>query len=264
MSALGLNRFAQAYAVAVNDAGTRIADKPITCVDRLVHGLFEWGGGVSPQTSFRFVYPFVGGTAVAHSFNLADPTTGRINWVGTVTHNVNGITGDGVTGRGETGVTLAGSTGADACVAVGVYSRSASIGLLAEIGNFPAGGGVSNQIGIMCKWTDLANYSYNGMQMGFTPTNSQGLFSAFRTTSAIGFYSCQNGVIKVNDIVTALAAPANPLNPFMLLTRGDLYPSSRNLAFAFLSNTFPGVPAADQAGLYSVIQAFQTRLGRQV
>jgi len=48
------------------------------------------------------IYPFVGGNATAHSINLKSPGDFTITWNGTVTHDANGITGDGATGYGNT------------------------------------------------------------------------------------------------------------------------------------------------------------------
>lgn len=50
------------------------------------------------------IYPFVGGTATAHSQNLKSANF-TITWHGTVTHNENGITGDYSTGYGDSGYT---------------------------------------------------------------------------------------------------------------------------------------------------------------
>lgn len=51
-------------------------------------------------------YPFVGGTDVTHSrnlYNAADTDAAkRIVWSGTITHNTNGVQGNGVNGTGDT------------------------------------------------------------------------------------------------------------------------------------------------------------------
>ena len=52
-------------------------------------------------TNLHAVYPFIGGNSMAHSLNLASTNYG-ITWNGTVTHNANGVTGDGATGYGDT------------------------------------------------------------------------------------------------------------------------------------------------------------------
>lgn len=48
------------------------------------------------------LYPFVGGSSTSHSVNLKTPGTHNITWGGSVTHDSNGITGDGVSGYGNT------------------------------------------------------------------------------------------------------------------------------------------------------------------
>jgi len=48
------------------------------------------------------IYPFVGGNAQAHAQNLKSSNF-TITWFGAVTHDANGITGDGATGYGDTG-----------------------------------------------------------------------------------------------------------------------------------------------------------------
>lgn len=50
------------------------------------------------------VYPFVGRTADAHSYNIIDIKKYKISWTGSLTHNDYGMTGGG--GRGATGIPL--------------------------------------------------------------------------------------------------------------------------------------------------------------
>ena len=75
-------------------------------------------------TGMDAIYPFVGGNALAHSFNLRNPAKYQITWVGGVTHDSNGITGDGATGYGDTGFnpsTAGGNWIAKFCRARGVF-----------------------------------------------------------------------------------------------------------------------------------------------
>ena len=57
-------------------------------------------------TASLAAYPFVGGTDVTHSrnlYNAADTDAAkRIVWSGTITHNANGVQGNGVNGTGDT------------------------------------------------------------------------------------------------------------------------------------------------------------------
>jgi hypothetical protein len=268
MSALGINRFTQAFAVAISDAGERIASRPVAAVDRLAWRLFEWAGSKDLDVTFRFLYPFVGGTAVSHSFNLADPNTGRIEWEGVVVHSNLGIVGDGASGAGITNVALAGPLASDSFVMCGVYSRTANIGAFAEIGNFGAGGGII----IYCRHSTSGTPAIflNGNTQLNAPglPNSQGLFHSTRY-SAASFYCYRNGVSQTfNTVANPAVSPPAPFGILCNLGDGSrgLF-SNRNLAFAFLTNAVGVAPifqVSKQAELYTWIQGFQASMLRQV
>lgn len=56
--------------------------------------------------NMKAIYPLVGGTAASHKYNLKDPqdtdAAFRLSFLGTITHNANGATGDGTTGYADT------------------------------------------------------------------------------------------------------------------------------------------------------------------
>lgn len=205
-------------------------------------------------------YPFVGGAATPHSFNLVNPALYQITWSGTVTQDANGITGNGSTGYGDTG--LAGNVLGDNSIAWGVYSRTAA----AQTGNVLSSCPVSNlgahdmfprYSGAGVGYFDIGDIATSRLQV--TVTDGSGLFTASRTASnACAGY--RNG----SSIVTGSSAPAssNATDTFKLLC---LYSgtehSSRNLASAFIG---AGLSAAQVALFYTDEQAFQTALGRQV
>jgi hypothetical protein len=43
-------------------------------------------------SKMRVIYPFVGGTATFHKYNLKDPTLYPINWLGAISHGLTGVT----------------------------------------------------------------------------------------------------------------------------------------------------------------------------
>lgn len=93
----------------VQGGGTALSSNQIYYPDKAIRLIKIDGVGIDNLYVF---YPFVGGSASAHSFNLANSLY-TITWGGTVTHNANGITGDGATGYGDTGLaqSVIGSTG---------------------------------------------------------------------------------------------------------------------------------------------------------
>lgn len=74
----------------------------ISAIDTLVKSLKT----ASLWTKLIAFYPFVGGTATTHKFNLKDPrdldAAYRIVFAGGMTHNANGITGNSLNAYGDT------------------------------------------------------------------------------------------------------------------------------------------------------------------
>jgi hypothetical protein len=224
------------------------------------------------KETFRFLYPFVGGTAVAHGFNLADPASGRINWVGTVTHNANGITGDGVSGQGNTGLTMPSNAVADWLVWCGVYSRTSTSGNWEEIGNSPVTSATSPSrvIGILCRYTDGNMYAFNGpgdILASAPVANGQGLFSGLRNATT-GSYAFRNGALLATASGTTAPSLDDPMPQFVVLRGNPTRAGSpRNLAFAYLTNASTNAVlgnTAKQVELYGYVQNFENRQGRAV
>jgi hypothetical protein len=58
--------------------------------------------GYNVWTKMKVLYPFVGGDATKHSWNLKNTAQFQISWIGGVTHSSNGVQFGGVNGRGDT------------------------------------------------------------------------------------------------------------------------------------------------------------------
>ena len=275
MSAFGYTKYGVAFGVAVRDAGTRISDKLMEATDRLATALFELGTCKGIEVNYQFLYPFVGGTQVSHSFNLADPKSKRIQFEDdtTVTHNQFGIIGpgnvelfgfDGTIIDNETGA-MAPPTVAQCCCAYGIYCRS---GVSADEVDFMA-----NQItpvntahGIVCRratYGDMVFWNGVNSASGYivvATANPQGFYCSMRNTATPNTDAYKNGV-RVGGLTTGQAANTAKFYLF----RG----SSHNYAFCYLSRDFGvnGLPyssAALQAPMYAIVQKFQTWCGRQV
>ena len=263
MSAFGYTRYGQKFGVAVRDAGTRISDKLLEATDRLAAALFELGTCQGLEQNYTFLYPFVGGTQVAHSFNLADPAKNRILFEDdtTVTHNVSGITGPG-------NVQLFPFENAgDIYCSFGIYCRSGvsadQADMMANQANY---GGQNVAHGIVCRratygdtvyWSGINN---PGGYLVVANNNPQGFYTSMRQSSSGAHYAYKNGVN-----VASQGTGGQWGNPATFYLFGG---NSHNLAFCYLTKgeTSAGVPFTHEmnAGFYQIVQRFQTWCVRQV
>lgn len=203
---------------------------------------------------FNAIYPFVGGTASTHSFNLRNTAQYQITWSGGMTHNANGITGNGVNATGNTGLnnTVLNNNSAH----ISSYSRTNVDEQSIDMGS----GGFTGGIHHSPRWPGLGAF-YRAYFSG-TPTvantNSQGLYISTRTTStASKMY--KNGAAIITQSLVSFAQDSQ--NIFIGSYQGSNFFTSRNLAFATIGS---GLTDADASSMYTIVQAFQTTLGRQV
>ena len=199
--------------------------------------------GYSIWTKMKAVYPFVGGTATTHKFNLKNPldtnAAFRMVFSGGWTHNSNGITGNGVNTSGNTKLinnahltTTSGS--------FGFYLRNTQS---ANVYDFSTGGFFG-----IALYIDTRYYMYGGL------TSISGLPSpAFYGLSRVGgtHKGYRNGFVDMTSTSTAT------LNANELRFNTNL----RNYAFGYISD---GLTDAESANLYTAVQAFQTSLSRNV
>jgi hypothetical protein len=253
----GLDTDAQAFitAASITDATQKSA------INQLVLDL----KAASIWTKMVAIYPYVGGAATPHSFNLKTPASFQITWGGTVTHNANGVTGNGSTGKGDTGLSPATSLGLND-THMSVYSRTLSTATSAEMGSLSGSSG--SYCGLFCKYTDNNMYAElwgTGAapdEISGVPTNSQGLFTASRR--AVNDFEIYRNSTSLNTL-TGNRVGTRPTNNMYVLGQNNAgavsNPSARNIAWHSFGN---GLTDADVSALYTAVQAYQTTLGRQV
>jgi hypothetical protein len=203
-------------------------------------------------TKFSAVYPFVGGTADTHKYNLKNTATFQVTWNGTVTHNANGITSNGSTGYGNTGFNHS-THGADDDEHLSLYSRSNFSNSASDMG-----GGDSY---LIPRNTTFRARSQSTLVGTTAVADSLGYFSVNRTDSA-GFRLRHNAT---NTDITQ-DSDSSRLNQSLFLccrnssgTPTDI--SGRNLAWAAIGL---GLTEAEDGDLRTHIQTFQTALSRNV
>lgn len=175
-------------------AAAGITDPTITAaINTLVNDLIGYG----IWNKIFAIYPFVGGTATTHKFNLKDPqdtnAAFRLVFSGGITHNASGVTGNGVNGSYNTNFSTAPMTLA---VGGGIFvfiGNNTNIGV--DLSNFA--GAPNNAIQL------TANFGGDTYSRGLSITSgvplatatSIGFFGANREANDNAkFYTTQNGV----------------------------------------------------------------------
>ena len=199
--------------------------------------------GYSIWSKMKALYPFVGGSASSHKFNLKDPrdlnAAFRLVFSGGWTHNSNGITGNGVNTEANTKLVnnahLTATNGS-----FGFYLRNTQS---ANVYDFSPGGFFG-----IALYIDTRYYMYGDL------TSIAGLPSpAFYGLSRIGgtHKGYRNGVVNL----TSTSAATLNAGEFSFKT------NLRNYAFGYIAD---GLTDAENTNLYTAVQAFQTTLNRNV
>lgn len=226
--------------------------------------------GYGIWTKMKALYPFVGGTASAHKFNLKDPrdldAAFRLVFAGGITHSSNGVLFGGVNGYADTKLNISTVYSNTNSVSLSIYSRTNNIDNAYDIGAYDTAPQV--EFSLRMRRLDL-NMStnigfYNTQFCNFAVTNSLGFGVSSRTSSSsLKLY--KNGSLlnqsNVNATPTAInriitIGAANSGNP--ITTVGY---SSREYAFAHIGD---GLTDTEAANLYTAVQAYQTTLNRNI
>jgi hypothetical protein len=242
-----------------------ITDPTISsAIDTLVVDLKDYG----IWTKMKTIYPFVGGTASTHKWNLKNPldtdAAFRILFGGGWTHNANGITGNASNTFANTFLNPSTNLTLNT-THVSLYSRTNVAQDAIDCGCSTTS---NNRIASHLKWSDSNSY-HDMYSEGVTritqplgATASTTLFITNRTASNV-FNLWRNGT-KLTTQTNTLASALPNLNLYIGARNTGAsidYPSSRNYAFASIGD---GLTDIEADNLTTAVQAFQTTLGRQV
>lgn len=224
--------------------------------------------GYSIWTKKKALYPFVGGTASAHKFNLKDPrdldAAFRLVFSGGITHSSNGITGNALNGFANTYL-IPSSSLTNNSLNVSIYSRTLGANNYTDIGCstssfLPIIGlntrNVNNE-------TVFDGYDFTTHRIIAAETDGRGLFMG-SITSSTSQKLYKNGVLKTTQTV-AQTQTQPTVQPIYILARNDSGTaanySGRNYAFASIGD---GLSDTEAANFYTAVQAFQVALARNV
>lgn len=249
-------------AQAFINAATITNSTQASAVNTLVTSLKSYG----IWSKMKAIYPFVGGTATTHKFNLKNPADSnaafRLGFYGGMTHDSNGVSFGGSNGGAYTYFNPF-TNQAKNDLHLSVYARTRPTRLANANDINPSTN--YNAVG----WTTLRATSNSGGYDYFgTSDTAAGVASL--TTTAVGFSlgsRTSSTAIKYYKNTTSASGngashTADFLNTEFTLNGGiHSYYSAANYAFASIGN---GLTDAEAANFYTAVQAYQTTLGRQV
>jgi len=224
-------------------------------------------------TKMNAVYPVIGGTAASHKFNLKNPldtnAAFRLAFAGGWTHSATGMQGS-TTGYANTFLApssiLSLTSGH-----ISYYSRLQNQQVGDSVIGSATGTGSENII-VMSIARSVTNTSSGGWASQspagaittLSGTSTQGLFTTTRTSATAS-------TLKIfRNAIAGTAASANgtgilPTNTITLnclnYAMGQTAFSAKECAFASIGS---GLTDTDVSNLYTIVQAYQTALGRNV
>jgi hypothetical protein len=199
-------------------------------------------------------YPYIGGSAAAHSINLKTPGTYSLTFTGGITHNANGITNDGSTGWVNTNmpqnVLAQDSTHSMAYVRTQA-SYAASLNIY---------GATGSSFSLLVNTTPRVGGRINDLS-GYSATNATVLgFIEGNRTSATSRNFTMGGVTETSTQAST-APSANNIAMFSSTSTGSVSTVSANVAAASLGLSHT---AAQIAAYSAIIQSYESALGRAV
>ena len=221
-------------------------------------------------SKMKAIYPFVGGTATTHKFNLKDPRDAdaayRLSFVGGWTHNSDGITGNGTNTYSDTFLKpTTNLTANDNNFSIYIRNNPTA-GFVYDIVSWKVG---TAAMSIAARFTAfgltdrfLGDMYFPTNRVNAADTSSIGYYVLSRTSSTV-LKAFKNGT-QLGSTVTSTATLFNNLTERTWIgQRDDLAASytARNYAFATIGD---GLTDSDATALYNIVQRFQTSLGRQV
>lgn len=234
-----------------------------TAINTLVVGL----KADSLWTNLFAIYPFVGGTASTHKYNLKDPrdlnVAYRLVFNGGMTHSSNGILFNGTNGWADT-------SASDTTYSFGVYTRNSTDNGGDYMGSQYVVDDDESETYVSGYHVNYSIYEisdYYGI-MSTTNTIRTGLSSVVYDAGRQKFY--KNGELKANNVSYNVGYV--PGSPQITLGIGGTNPngsgqppnsfSNQQIAFSFIGSVT--LTNTDNTNLYIRVQDFQTTLGRNV
>ena len=220
-------------------------------------------------TKMKAIYPMVGGTASTHKFNLKNPldtnAAFRLTFSGTWVHSNTGALPNGTNAFANT--FLSPATSLTSSLGLSYYSRTNANTALDQVDIGAITGLNYFYLTTQYNVTGLVNRFFgrctsSSVAVNTANADARGYYYLGKTGNGTNLLkSFKNGVLQD----TQTGAGVNPNNTVFVGAANDsgttLYYTNRECAFATISD---GLTDAEATNCYTLVQQFQTTLGRQV
>lgn len=228
-------------------------------VNNLVINLKNYG----IWTKMKAIYPFVGGTASQHKFNLKNPldtdAAYRLTFSGGVTHSANGIQGNAVNAFANTflpQVSINLNGGVSTYILNNISENSAAI-------RADNGGGIITQI--IPRWTDNNSYirHFSTTSTAIVNTDSRGFYATSRINNneiLVNFKGTINTFTQTVDTTSTTLVPLYIMAANNVNINATSF-GSHQIAFTTIHES---ITSTDLSNMKNAIETFQTTLSRNV
>lgn len=255
--------FGRKYSTLDSDAQAFITATAITdsAIINAINNLVVSLKSNSLWDKMKVIYPFVGGVEFTHKFNLKDPrnldSAFRLSFNGTFIHSSNGIQGDGISAYANT-FFIPSTHLLNASQHISIYSLTDSLANIRDSGSYEV---TTSALALSIRWTnsicymDLGNnftsdLVSNSLGHFLIKKNTSSLISGFKNGNLLSDESSVNTISNRNVYISALNNNNTPIG-------------HSNRIYAFFSLGF-GFTNTEVSNYYTIVQAFQTALGRNV
>jgi hypothetical protein len=215
-------------------------------IDKLVVDLKGYG----IWTKMKAIYPFVGGTAAQHKYNLVNPSLYQLTYSTGLTHSSLGIKGSGLSyANTNYKNTILGVGQND--ISVGVYLQSWNINQTMQFGNF--GNFTLYKSGI----NNISPLINNAFVLSIPTASSNGFMQSSRNNSANLLFKHKN-----NTVATFAVASSALSSLDVWICRANAYDGTNDyISFFYEGNNLNSV---ELDNMYTAVQTFETTLVRQI
>ena len=223
--------------------------------------------GYGIWSKMKAIYPFIGGTASTHKWNLKDPrdldAAFRLVFSGGWTHSSTGALPNGTNGWANTFLIPSNSLSLNS-THLSYYSRTNIVSNQVDMGTYKNFNDISGTY-LLFNYSGSSFVAINSSQTTrISPVNTLGFLIGSRISSTVEKYYTNNISQSISNNSTFIRNTNIYLACYNYVDNTGnmpLYYSSKECAFASIGD---GLTDTEAANLYTAVQAYQTTLSRNV